>query len=180
MHAMCCRGLAGDATVHECTDLEGVVLKGMQEAESAGCRVHVTDKLTSEDFVIVRDRLADFNSRSVSGIAPERVGLLAKVDDEIVAGASGLVGWGWAFLEYLWVCESLRFQGLGSQLLRDFEANALNRGCAAIWLDTFSFQAPDFYVKHSYREFARLSDYPPGGSRRFLWKPLAGSFTDHP
>jgi hypothetical protein len=32
------------------------------------------------------------------------------------------------------------------------------------WLDTFSFQAPEFYPKFGYREFGRL-DYPPLGTR---------------
>ena len=39
------------------------------------------------------------------------------------------------------------------------------------WLDTFSFQAPEFYPKFGYREFARL-DYPPDHQRIFLKKQL--------
>ena len=39
------------------------------------------------------------------------------------------------------------------------------------WLDTFSFQAPEFYSKFGYREFARL-DYPPDHQRIFLKKQL--------
>ena len=39
------------------------------------------------------------------------------------------------------------------------------------WLDTFSFQGPEFYPKFGYREFGRL-DYPPDHQRIFLQKRL--------
>ena len=39
-------------------------------------------------------------------------------------------------------------------------------------VDTFSFQAPGFYVKQGYAEYARLP-YPPRFERIFFRKPLA-------
>jgi hypothetical protein len=45
------------------------------------------------------------------------------------------------------------------------------RGCHSAWLDTFSFQAPEFYPKFGYREFGRL-DYPPDQQRIFFQKRL--------
>jgi hypothetical protein len=41
-----------------------------------------------------------------------------------------------------------------------------------IWLDTFDFQAPDFYRGHGFTEFGKLSDYPPGHQRYFFQKRL--------
>jgi hypothetical protein len=51
------------------------------------------------------------------------------------------------------------------------ERHALDLGCHSAWLDTLSFQAPEFYPKLGYREFARL-DYPPDQQRIFLKKRL--------
>jgi hypothetical protein len=39
-------------------------------------------------------------------------------------------------------------------------------------VDTFGFQAPEFYRKLGYREFGRLDDFPAGHSRSWLTKAL--------
>jgi N-acetylglutamate synthase-like GNAT family acetyltransferase len=57
-------------------------------------------------------------------------------------------------------------------LLADAEAVARERGCTSIYLDTFSFQAPDFYKRLGFKEFGRLNDFPPGRTRIWLWKSL--------
>src|SRR5216683_1676674 len=61
--------------------------------------------------------------------------------------------------------------GIGRGLLEEAERRGAGLGCHSVWLDTFSFQAPEFYRKLGYREFARL-DYPPDHQRIFLKKPL--------
>lgn len=45
----------------------------------------------------------------------------------------------------LWVDESVRHDGYGSQLLHEIEGIAKEKGCRLILLDSFSFQAPEFY-----------------------------------
>ena len=56
--------------------------------------------------------------------------------------------------------------------MRTAEEVARERGCAGIWLDTFSFQARGFYEKLGYTVFGRIDDYPPGQSRFWLRKHL--------
>ena len=87
---------------------------------------------------------------------------------------AGLVGncyAGWLFVNLLWVHDELRRRGIGQMLLAEAERHAIEFGCHSAWLDTFSFQAPDFYPKFGYQEFARL-DYPPDHLRIFLKKRL--------
>jgi GNAT superfamily N-acetyltransferase len=85
-------------------------------------------------------------------------------------------GWsahpGWLYIELMWLPEALRGQGLGSALLADAEAEALERGCAHAHLDVYSFQAEGFFRARGYREFGALASYPPGHVRRFLEKAL--------
>jgi hypothetical protein len=52
------------------------------------------------------------------------------------------------------------------------EAEAVQRGCRAVALDTFSFQARGFYERLGYSVFGVLNDCPPGHSRFYLTKRL--------
>lgn len=91
---------------------------------------------------------------------------------EIVGGILGELYWGWFYIDLLWVEEELRGQGFGHSLLARAEEEARQRGAGHVYLDTFSFQAPDFYEKHGYQVFGELQDYPPGHTRTFMTKAL--------
>jgi GNAT superfamily N-acetyltransferase len=90
----------------------------------------------------------------------------------VVGGLWGRTAYDWLFVELLFVPEPLRRQGLGSDLMRRAEHEALARGCHNAWLDTFEFQARGFYERLGYTCFGELADYPAGFSRYFLKKPL--------
>ena len=68
--------------------------------------------------------------------------------------------------------ERLRGQGWGKRLVDSFETEAAARGCDGVWVDTYAFQAPEFYEKLGYRQIGRLEDFPPGSARLFYWKRL--------
>jgi GNAT superfamily N-acetyltransferase len=91
---------------------------------------------------------------------------------QVVGGLWGATAWRWLFVRLLWRPEALRGAGLGRDLLRRAEAEAKNRGCGNVWLDTYSFQARGFYEKLGYTVFGTLDDYPPGHRRYFLQKRL--------
>ena len=88
-----------------------------------------------------------------------------KVDDdgELVAGLSG---WTWgtcAGIGMVWVREDARRDGWGGRLLVAAEDVARERGCRQVLVSSFTFQAPDFYRRHGYVEFARSPDLPVEG-----------------
>ena len=56
-------------------------------------------------------------------------------------------------------------------MLQKAQAEAKDRGAKGVLVDTFSFQAPDFYKKLGYRVFGAI-DYPPDHRRYFLQKRL--------
>jgi GNAT superfamily N-acetyltransferase len=98
-------------------------------------------------------------------------------DQETGETLGGLWGWtSFAFLhiDVLYLPESLRGTGLGRSLIQQAEAEAIERGCHGAWLDTFSFQARGFYERLGYTVFGSIDNYPPGESRFFLRKTLAG------
>ncbi len=52
------------------------------------------------------------------------------------------------------------------------EDETRERGAKNVYLDTFSFQAPNFYQKYGYQVFGVLTDFPSGYRRYFLTKQL--------
>jgi N-acetylglutamate synthase-like GNAT family acetyltransferase len=72
----------------------------------------------------------------------------------------------------LWVKAEFRGHGYGHRLLTQAEDEARQRGVKNVFLDTFSFQAPDFYKQHGYQVFGELQDFPSGHQRYYLKKQL--------
>jgi ribosomal protein S18 acetylase RimI-like enzyme len=75
-------------------------------------------------------------------------------------------------VKFLWVAETYRGRGWGKSLMEAAEKEARRRGVRNAYVDTFSFQAPEFYRKLGYREFGRLDDFPTGHRRSWLTKAL--------
>jgi GNAT superfamily N-acetyltransferase len=96
-------------------------------------------------------------------------------DGQVVGGLWGRTAYDWLFVELLFVPESHRGGGLGSDLMSRAEAEALARGCHSAWLDTFEFQARGFYERIGYSCFGELKDYPVGSARYFMKKVLTAS-----
>lgn len=78
----------------------------------------------------------------------------------------------WLEIEYLYVQENLRGQGLGSNILNRAEKEARERKCKYSFVNTYQFQAPDFYKKHGYEEVFALKEYPYTGERYYYTKAL--------
>ena len=98
--------------------------------------------------------------------------VLQSPDQEIVGGVIGATYWDWFYLDLMWIKEELRGCGYGHRLMTLAEDEARQRGAKNAYLDTFSFQAPDFYKQHGYQVFGELQDFPPGHQRYFLRKQL--------
>ncbi|MEI5522668.1 GNAT family N-acetyltransferase [Streptomyces brasiliscabiei] len=115
--------------------------------------------------------------RELSGTPGEReVPLHVWALDEVDGLAGGLVGhtWaGWLHITYLWVDERHRGAGLGSRLMSTAEHLATHdRACRSSRLETWDFQAPEFYKRLGYEVVCVIPDYPPGITEYTLTKRL--------
>lgn len=107
--------------------------------------------------------------------AAESESLNLYIEDEhgrLLAGLVAETFGNWLEIEYLFVKEELRGQGIGSKLLQQAETEAKNRNCRFVFVNTYQFQAPDFYKRHGYKEVFRLQDYPYIGQRYYYQKDL--------
>jgi len=132
---------------------------------------------------IIRDRLIGYN-KDHSEIVRDRfrpenlpsrpLAVYAYDGDELVGGACGRTVdvWRWLTVDLLWVDDDLRGHGLGRALLGRLEDEARLRGCHWSKLNTWDFQAPDFYTRCGYVEYGREVDYPPGHTNFLLRKDL--------
>ncbi|MCB9421225.1 MAG: GNAT family N-acetyltransferase [Ardenticatenaceae bacterium] len=93
-------------------------------------------------------------------------------NQEVLGGIIGATYWEWLYVDLLWIQEELRGRGYGHRLLTLAEEEARQRGATNAYLDTFSFQVPDFYKQHGYEVFGELPDFPPGHQRYFMRKRL--------
>ena len=101
------------------------------------------------------------------------VAVLVYDDHEHVVG--GVNGWQWGDsfeVGFLWLEQEWRGQDIGTQLIRSLEQQATGRGCTQIHLDTYSFQAIDFYLKLGYEVVGTLDNFPTPHKRYFLKKNL--------
>ncbi len=67
-----------------------------------------------------------------------------------------------------------RTSGLGSKLMAMLEQHVKLYGVTHIYLDTYSFQALDFYLKLGFEKVGQYSGYPAEESTNTSSKEIAG------
>ncbi|WP_422657619.1 GNAT family N-acetyltransferase [Paenibacillus sp. EC2-1] len=128
---------------------------------------------TNEEAGYVRNKLIAYNSVHGPRGIYEEVNLCLKNDNgDIIAGLNSAVCWNWMEIEFLWVEEENRKNGIGKKLLAEAEKIARSKNCTFIKLNTFSFQAPEFYKKYGYKEIAIIENAPLGCNHYYFKKDL--------
>ncbi|WP_410219398.1 GNAT family N-acetyltransferase [Paracoccus sp. (in: a-proteobacteria)] len=122
-------------------------------------------------ILAVLDRHANVIGKS---FASEKLFYEAHENGEYLGGLSArfALDLKWVFVELLAVAKAGRGKGIGTQLMARMEEEARLRGMQGIWLDTYSFQAPEFYKCLGFSEFGRIDGYPEDGARHFFMKRL--------
>jgi GNAT superfamily N-acetyltransferase len=131
---------------------------------------------TPEEAEFIDNKIVEFNNNKVPYTQKQTLILknyVIKDQGKIVAGINAVIyNWNILYIAILFVNESHRGKKLGSILLRKVENDAKTMGAALAHLDTFDFQAKDFYIKHGYEIFGVLEDCPPNHKRYYLKKTL--------
>lgn len=146
----------------------------MDSCLSALPHIVVADAPTEADRAAILEPLAAFNQHHVHHVRPGAYGQLAILlrDDSgtTLGGLWGTILFDWFQIELIAVPQAFRKRGLGAAVLAAAEATAYARRCRGIWVDTFAFQAPDFYRKAGYTLFGFIEDHPVGSARYFYHK----------
>jgi GNAT superfamily N-acetyltransferase len=135
--------------------------------------IELSQNPTPEDREAILAPLRAYNVAQAGDGQSQPLALLVRNDQgEILGGLYGRFFYQWLFIELLSVPAQARGEGMGSKLMGMAEDLAREKECLGIWLDTFDFQAPEFYKKLGYSELGQIVDYPPGHKRFFFQKRL--------
>lgn len=133
----------------------------------------VTNSPAPKDLAAIGAHLSAFNDADVGSADRVTLAVIVRGDDgALLAGISGYTAWGWLYVQWLWVDESLRGQKFAGRMLAAAENEARMRGCHSAWIDTFNPVAEKAYRRQGYEVFGELPDFPIGRTRKFLKKRL--------
>lgn len=135
--------------------------------------ISVADQPSPADFAAIFLGL-DASTAAVAGhanLCPLAV-LLRDDSGTVVGGLWGRTVYSWLMIEMLFVPEPLRRQGYGSALVRAAQDAARARGCIGVRVETFEFQAPEFYQRLGFTVAGAQQDLPPGHCCYSLFKRL--------
>lgn len=126
-----------------------------------------------EKVKALREQLRAYNRQMGQVDQGTGLGIFLRDSEEKLIG--GISAWLWGTtleINFLWLSDSLRGQGIGQQLMEQIEKAAVARGAHQATLSTFTFQAPDFYQKLGYEIFATIDGLGNGHKKFFLRKNL--------
>ena len=131
------------------------------------------ENIESQKSQVIGDLIRSYNRSKREAAESEPLNLYVEDDSgELMAGLVAETFGNWLEIEYLFVKEDLRGQGIGSKLLQQAESEAKKRNCRYVFVNTYQFQAPAFYQKHGYKEVFTLKDYPYTGQRHYYQKDV--------
>ncbi|RYD85617.1 MAG: N-acetyltransferase [Verrucomicrobiaceae bacterium] len=112
--------------------------------------------------------------RSLEDGASQDFFIVARDDNgSLIGGLRGGFLHKWLKVDVMAVSPDHRRQGVGRKLVGEAESMAAQRGCQYSYIDTMSFQAPDFYFSLGYEESGRLRNWDSHGHDKiFLTKTL--------
>lgn len=133
----------------------------------------MTDNPKEKDISVILNNLIKHNLAHIELKEVKPIAIFVNDEnDKEIGGISAETHGKWLEISLLWVDEKLRGQNIGSKLVKDVEVEAIKRGCKYSFINTFSFQAKDFYEKLGYKEVFTLEEYPLTSKRHYFVKQL--------
>ncbi|MBT3275665.1 MAG: GNAT family N-acetyltransferase [Spirochaetales bacterium] len=126
------------------------------------------------DLRVIQDGYDRYTASQIGDEGRQETAFFLRDENDLVVGGikGSYTNYGWLWIDLLFVSESVRGIGYGSKLIRHIEDEARNNGCKYAYLNSFSFQAVNFYKKQGYKVFGELSDFPEGHSVCCMSKSL--------
>lgn len=134
-------------------------------------RYEYSDTPKTCDDEVIRHGIRAFNQAILKETA-SHFSLFAKKAETIIAGSLIWQQGDGLYIDTFWCSEPYRGQGIGSTLMVMLLDIALTKAVTKIFVDTYDFQAQDFYQKHGFACIGVIPGYLLGHDRIFLKKTL--------
>lgn len=138
--------------------------------------IELIETPSETDVARIYEGLHAFNLQHIPNLNEISLGLFIRNNnEEIVGGAVAVILPSVMQIKYLWLAEDIRGQGIGKDLMQRLENEARIRGLQSIALETYTFQASEFYTKLGFNEVGRYINHPSSGiDKVFYQKGLFG------
>ncbi|MFY0665097.1 MAG: GNAT family N-acetyltransferase [Natronospirillum sp.] len=136
----------------------------------------VTENPSDELVNGIRAGLQNHNKPFLENVVRTGISVhVESVDGNIESGIVGEVWGAWLSVKYLFVSPDEKNKGIGTTLLSKLESKAAALGAQQSVLETYSFQAKDFYLKNGYVLKMTLENCPETDQLHYLTKVLGHS-----
>ncbi|MGA9638717.1 GNAT family N-acetyltransferase [Flavobacterium sp.] len=139
--------------------------------------IEINDFINDTSHSTIVDLLVDFNRKKTNNIHLEYSNkpleiILRTLENEIIGGIYGKSIWNTMEIKTFIIKEEYRNKGFGNRLMEEVENEARKRKCDYISLDTFSFQAPEFYKKLGFQQVGVETDFPKSYNKYYFRKQI--------
>lgn len=127
-----------------------------------------------EELEVILEGLKKYNENKLGKkIDKKKLGVFLKDNGNIVGGIEAFYFKQWMYIQYLWIDDRYRGNDYGTKLMEQVDKKALELGCNVVMVDTFSFQAPEFYLKQGFTQYTQIENNPiEGVTRHYYMKRL--------
>lgn len=116
------------------------------------CTITFTNQPSTNELEKLCKGLDRHAKQTIGKTSFEPFGFLAhNSSGALIGGCTGVLMYGTLCIKLLWIEENARGNGLGRKLIEKAELFARENACRYITLETFGWQAKDFYEKMHYK-----------------------------
>ncbi len=133
--------------------------------------IEVTHHPEKKDIEILYKGLSEFNKDFFPDLSERSIALFFRDSNgQVEGGLTGRLHYNSFHIQRLWLSPAIRGKGLGQKILSLAEKEAKKYKVQHIFLDTYNFQAPEFYLKQGFSEVGRYVDFPKNGTDKIFYK----------
>jgi len=126
----------------------------------------------ASDDKVIRNGIVDFNTQIIKEKA-SHFSIFAKDDTQIIGGALIWEHSDALYIDVIWCNEKYQKQGIGTKIIAMIDDVARNKGLPKIFVDTYEFQAQDFYKKNGFYCIGIIPKYLKDNDRIFMRKDIS-------
>ncbi|WP_159888671.1 GNAT family N-acetyltransferase [Paenibacillus puerhi] len=125
-------------------------------------KLQINNENNNELKNYVRNKMFEYNMKhfpdELKGKYQEIHIFLQDEGEQVCGGILGEVCWNWLDVQYLFVEPEHRGHGYGKKLIHEAEKIAKEKQCDFMKVDTFDFQALDFYKKEGFEVYGIIEN----------------------